>query len=123
MESDLSEISVRELQLPKGKTDETKPDLLPEFCHYRDEGCELSHSCLSCPFPQCIYEQPGGRQHWLKQLRDKEIIRLFCAENKTVKELASMFCLSQRTIQRALKSSTLPSRSCPQEEIEQRRPG
>ena len=123
MELDLNEISVLESKLLKGKTDETKPDLLPEYCHYRDEGCELSHSCLSCPFPQCIYEQPGGRQHWLKKLRDREIVRLFCAESKAIKELALMFGLSQRTIQRALKNSTLPSRSYPKEENEQRRPG
>ena len=123
MESELNEISVRESKLLEGNTDETRPDLLPEYCHYRDDGCELSHSCLDCPFPQCIYDLPGGRQHWLKKLRDREIVRLFCAESKGVKELALMFGLSQRTIQRALKSSTLPSRPCPEEEIEQRRPG
>ena len=27
-------------------------DLPPEFCRYRDEGCELAESCLDCPFPQ-----------------------------------------------------------------------
>ena len=25
-------------------------DLRPEFCQYRDEGCELAGSCLNCPF-------------------------------------------------------------------------
>ena len=25
-------------------------DLRPEFCHYRDEGCDLAKSCLNCPF-------------------------------------------------------------------------
>ena len=33
MDSDLSEISILELKLPKGKADETKPDLLPEFLY------------------------------------------------------------------------------------------
>jgi len=78
-------------------------DLLPEYCHYQDDGCEFASSCLNCPFPQCIYDQPWGRQRWLKKLRAGEIIRLFTVEGKGVKELATMFGVSQRTIQRALK--------------------
>ena len=78
-------------------------DLPPEFCRYRDEGCEFSNSCLHCPFPQCIYEQSRGRQRWLKRLRAGEIKRLFTTEGREVKELAAMFGVSQRTIQRALK--------------------
>ena len=90
-----------------------EPDLPPEYCHYRDEGCDLANSCLNCPFPQCIYEQHGGRQHWLKKLRDREIARLFSSEGKGVKELALMFGVSQRTVQRALRSSlsTSPSQA------------
>ena len=92
-------------------------DLPPEYCHYRDEGCEfadkfLGHksNCLNCPFLKCIYDEPGGRQRWLKRQRNREIIRLFNTEGKGVKELALMFGLSQRTVQRALKSylSTSP---------------
>ena len=30
---------------------ESEPDLPPEYCHYRDEGCDLAESCLDCPFP------------------------------------------------------------------------
>ena len=78
-------------------------DLPPEYCHYRDEGCEFAHSCLNCPFPRCIYEQPGGRRHWLKGRRDREVARLFAAEGRGVKELALMFGISQSTIQRILK--------------------
>jgi len=78
-------------------------DLPPEYCHYQDDGCEFASSCFNCPFPQCIYDQPRGRQRWLKKLRAGEIMRLFTAEGKGVKELAVMFDVSQRTIQRALK--------------------
>ena len=84
---------------------ENEPDLLPEYCHYKDEGCEFADSCLACPFLQCIYEQPGGRQRWLNKLRDREIVRLFVSEGKGVRELALEFGVSQRTVQRALKSS------------------
>ena len=82
-------------------------DLPPEYCHYRDEGCEFADSCLNCPLSKCIYDEPGGRQRWLKRQRDRQIARLFTVEGKGVKELALMFDLSQRTVQRALKNSLL----------------
>ena len=92
--------------------DESDLDLLPEYCRYRDDGCEFADSCLNCPFPECIYAQPGGRQRWLKRLRDKEVLRLFTAQGKGAKELGLMFGVSQRTIQRILKNnSTSPPRS------------
>jgi hypothetical protein len=50
-------------------------DLLPEYCHYRDEGCELAASCLNCPFPECIFEQPGGKRRLLMEQRNNEIAR------------------------------------------------
>ena len=78
-------------------------DLPPEYCQYRDEGCEFAESCLNCPFPECIYDEPGGKQHWLKRMRAKEMARLFTTRGKGIKELAQMFGVSQRTVQRALK--------------------
>jgi len=85
------------------QTNNIESDLLPEYYHYRDEGCEFAKSCLDCPFPKCIYEQSGGRQRWLKRLRDKEMARMFTTEGKGAKELALRFGISQRTVQRALK--------------------
>ena len=83
--------------------EEIEHDLPPEYCRYRDEGCEFTDSCLDCPFPKCIYDEPRGRQGWLKRLRDKKMTNLFCRGGKGVKELASMFGVSQRTVQRALE--------------------
>jgi len=82
---------------------EVELDLPPEYCHYRDEGCELAESCLDCPLPRCVYDEPGGKQRWLKRLRAREMARLFTTEGKTVKELSLIFGVSQRTVQRALK--------------------
>lgn len=82
--------------------DESDLDLLPEYCRYQDDGCEFSDACLDCPFPECVYAQPGGRQQWLKGLRDREVRQLH-TQGKGVKELAEMFGVSQRTIQRILK--------------------
>ncbi|MDD5127046.1 MAG: hypothetical protein PHR43_02950 [Dehalococcoidales bacterium] len=78
-------------------------DLPPEFCRYHDEGCELARSCLNCPFPKCFLDTPGGPQHWRKELRDSEIVRLFYQEHKTVRELTRRFGVGVRTVQRAIK--------------------
>jgi hypothetical protein len=40
--------------------DESDLDLLPEYCRYQDDGCEFADACLNCPFPDCIYAQPGA---------------------------------------------------------------
>jgi hypothetical protein len=86
------------------QTFDTELDLPPEYCRYKDEGCELAESCLNCPFPKCIYDEHGGKQRLLKRQRDREIVRLFKKGRKGVKELATIFSISQRTIQRALKN-------------------
>ena len=100
-----SEISVEATELEQEETEQDERDLLPEYCRYKDEGCEYAKSCLDCPFPQCLYDEPGGRQRWLKELRNKEIIRLFEAGRK-VRELAVMFDVSERTVQRAIKGTS-----------------
>jgi len=73
---------------------------------YRDEGCELAASCLNCPFPQCVYDLPGGGQRLLKERRDVEILRLKAA-GKTIHELARLFQVSERTIRRVFKKEVL----------------
>jgi AraC-like DNA-binding protein len=85
------------------KNNQDRLDLKPEYCHYRDEGCEYAKECLNCPFPQCLFDEPRGRQRWMKQTRDREIKRLFNT-GKKVKELAMLFGVSPRTIQRALRT-------------------
>src|SRR3972149_1898874 len=92
-----------ELEQETGRRDAL--DLPPEFCRYRDEGCEYAASCLTCPFPQCLYDEPRGGQRWLKDRRNQEIKRLFNGGWK-VSELAPLFGVSQRTIQRSLSGET-----------------
>jgi len=98
------------------ETSDDSRDLPPEYCHYRDEGCEYAESCLECPFPQCLYDEPRGRQRWLKELRNREIGRLFKG-GWTVKELAGLFGVSQRTIQRALKEQVTSNPEIARSEI------
>ena len=78
-------------------------DLPPEYCHYDDNGCEFSSSCLNCPLLQCIYDEPRGHQRQVKRQRDRKIVRMFTKEGKGVQELATCFGVSPRTVQRALK--------------------
>ena len=120
MKLELCEISDDELELAEEEPTEDESDLPPEYCQYRDEGCEYASSCLNCPFPQCLYEEPRGKQRWLKELRNKEIARLFSSGGWGVKGLALLFGLSQRTIQRALKSTLSISSSEQSRELDRR---
>ena len=80
----------------------SKKDLRPEYYQYRDEGCELSGSCLRCRLPRCIYDQPQGKRRMLKAMRDRKIVGLF-HQGKSTKELAEMFNITRRTVQRIVK--------------------
>jgi len=77
----------------------------PEYCHYTDEGCDLSASCLNCPLPVCVYEVPGGKQKLIKTKRAGEMVRLRNDDNRSVSEIAALFGVSTRTVQRALKAA------------------
>ena len=75
-------------------------DSRPEFVHYKDEGCELSPSCLECPFDKCIIEE-GGVIMARKQERNQEIKEL-ANKGVSVPELVDRYGVSFRTIQRIL---------------------
>jgi len=84
---------------------EEKPmwDLLPEGFPYEDRGCELFPSCLNCPFPHCIREEPWGKEKFLKRRRAERMLKLK-EEGKSVGEIARIFELSTRTVQRWLNT-------------------
>jgi transposase-like protein len=77
-------------------------DSLPEEFPYEDEGCELFPSCLNCPFPYCIKEEPWGKEKFLKKRRAERMVELK-QEGKSVSEIARIFDVSTRTVQRWLK--------------------
>lgn len=76
-----------------------------DWSDYRDEGCELSRSCLRCPLARCVHDEPWGKRRWLMRLRARKVSRLF-AQGKRVKELALIFGISPRTVRRDLKENT-----------------
>ena len=78
-------------------------DVVPERFPYRDEGCELSRSCLRCPLPQCKYDDPGWFQREKRRARDSRIIEALWRDGISVSEASGRFSLSPRTILRIMK--------------------
>ncbi len=83
-----------------------RQDALPEYLHYRDEGCDLFASCLACPLARCRYDVPGGIRAIRNAVRDREIRRCRNEECLPVNEIAARFDVSRRTIFRVLASPT-----------------
>ena len=92
-----------QLRLPMRDADKprVRSDALPEFTRYRDSGCDVSPSCLTCPLPRCRYEEPGGLRALLNKTRDQQIISQR-ASGVPVAELATRFSVSRRTVFRVL---------------------
>ena len=75
-------------------------DTLPEDGDYMDEGCELGESCLKCPFPECLYDIPRGKDRVARERRDRAILELHRRGRVSRPDLAERFELSERTIER-----------------------
>jgi hypothetical protein len=85
-----------------------RSDTLPENMSFRDDGCDVSQSCLSCPLSVCKYDDPGWAVRESRRSRDSEILRLR-VEGVPVSELAARFSVSTRTVHRVLQRGTLPA--------------
>lgn len=90
----------------RAETDDrrTRQDALPEHFEYRDEGCDLFSSCLTCPLPRCRYDEPGGARTMMNRVRDDEIRRLRFDAGVPVDEISVRFRVSRRTVFRVLKA-------------------
>lgn len=88
-----------------------QPDRVPELTHYKDEGCVVWRACLSCPLPQCIYDQPNRRGHH-ERLRDLVIEQLFHA-GEPAQSLAERYGLTRRSIFRIVRRERGPRRAEP----------
>ena len=67
-----------------------------------DTGCKLHDDCLTCPFPECIYNMPlGDRMSIASKIRHDRI--RYLAKSMNVKDIAEQLGISTRTVQRALK--------------------
>ncbi len=78
-------------------------DLIPDDVNWRDRGCEFYPSCLNCPLPRCVEDEPRGQQRLRMAARQRRMLELRHI-GKSVKEIAELFCVSIRTVQRALEN-------------------
>ena len=81
-------------------------DLLPDEVNWRDEGCEVFGSCLNCPLPRCVEEEPRGQQRLRLAARDRRMVELR-RSGRSVKDIAGLFGVSRRTVERALKNQNV----------------
>ncbi len=78
----------------------TGVDRIPEEIAWPDDGCEVSPHCLTCPLPQCKYDDPAAYRRLRTQQRDTSIAT--ARRTLPVRAVAMQFGLSTRTISRAL---------------------
>ena len=93
------------LESPAARPRLAREDALPEHVNYRDRGCDLFPSCLSCPLPRCRYDEPGGVRAMLNRTRDREIRQMRFDDEVPVNEIARRFQVSRRTVFRALEGA------------------
>lgn len=86
----------------RGESRRPREDALPEHLDYRDDGCTVFPSCLSCPLPRCRYDVPGGARAMLNVARDEAIRRMREEADLPVDEIANKFRVSRRTVFRVL---------------------
>jgi hypothetical protein len=79
-------------------------DLLFYHKMYEDLGCQMAPSCLNCPLPQCIHDDPRwGRRNQQNQQREKDTpIMLALHNGVTVEDAAARFGIAVRTVYRAM---------------------
>ncbi|MBN1368841.1 MAG: hypothetical protein JW954_01225 [Dehalococcoidaceae bacterium] len=88
--------------MPFETTSAPEPDRNSDFNNYRDEGCELSPSCLGCPLPCCAYELEGGVNRIIKSRRNDKILEQ-AKKGVSPGSIAKNMKVSRRTVQRILQ--------------------
>jgi hypothetical protein len=79
-------------------------DTLPEDTRYRDDGCAVNPTCLTCPLPRCRYDDDRTLRAILNEPRDLAIVE--AKENGvSIAEISSRFGVSKRTIFRILENA------------------
>ena len=77
-------------------------ELSSDDSNYFDTGCKYSPTCLNCPLPICIYDDPNFFKNFIKESRDKSIFQDY-EKGMSVKDLSIKYEVSIRTIQRSIK--------------------
>ena len=85
------------------KTATARANEIPNYDSYKDEGCEASPSCLTCPLPQCRYDNPIWFQQYKRLARDFRIWKTIQSESLTANKAAERFSVTARTISRIIQ--------------------
>lgn len=76
--------------------------------YYKDTGCKYFPSCLNCPLPECLYDNPDALADYrLQQRRERDLIVAAIIRNEglTTREAAVRFQVTDRSIYRILRRS------------------
>ena len=95
----------------------TQVDAVPEYYHYEDTGCEVSPSCLTCPLPQCKYDDPTWFQRHRRMARDMKVWTTMQSESLTAEAAAQRFSVTVRTIFRITRRCREAVQEVDQEEL------
>lgn len=74
------------------------PNLLGEFDHYLDTGCEVSPACLSCPLPECKHDNPVAHAAYMQQQRDIEMVAEIERDGLSGVQAGLRFGITSRTV-------------------------
>ena len=80
-----------------------KRGLLPEDAEYRDTGCDLSPSCLSCHLPQCRYD-PAVQPHVMASFSRQRKAVIMVKAGVDVDGIAVLLGVSRRQVFRYLET-------------------
>jgi len=78
-----------------------RKDELPEHVDYRDTGCHVHPSCLSCPLERCLFDDPRAFYRRRSESRVLAMIVLV-SQGLTPTEVARNLGVSRRTVFRWL---------------------
>ena len=81
----------------------TRSSEAPNPNYYKDEGCKISPSCLTCPLPQCRYDDPISFQRERHLAKDFQVWNTIRSESLTTDEAAERFSVTRRTIFRIIR--------------------
>ena len=71
--------------------------------NYPDGGCEIWHSCLECPLPECRLDNPGMGQRFLTVRRESGRIQVILREKLKHAEAARRFGVSPSHVRYLMK--------------------
>lgn len=75
---------------------------MSEYVPMNDTGCDVSPSCLSCPLPECKFENPAYTPHQSDKHRLYAGVYAARLAGETVNGLAERFGISSRTVSRII---------------------